>query len=138
MLVKLLLTLCYGAEVKCLLNLRKLYANRVNYLTIGKSEGIGMRKLRRSVNQWITQYTQLPKDIIFDYPRMTMIGHIHLYIENHRGLTKFESNEIIIDQTHGRVIVKGENMVIKNLFKREMLIEGTILSIDIEPSAERS
>lgn len=41
---------------------------------------------------------QLPNDVIYDYPRMTLIGHVHLYIENHKGLKQFQDQQIIVEQ----------------------------------------
>ncbi len=92
-----------------------------------------MKRIRRAMNQWLTQQAQLPKDVIYDYPRMTLIGHIHLYIENHKGLKQFQDHQIIVNQNDDQIIIVGKNLVIKNLLKQEIVIEGTIISVTQKP-----
>ncbi|RPF55593.1 sporulation protein YqfC [Aquisalibacillus elongatus] len=88
-----------------------------------------MKPVRKRINQWLTGQLQLPADIIYDYPRITLIGDIHLYIENHEGLLTFESNLIEVRQHLGVLRIEGEKMVIKNLLKKEIVIEGNIHAI---------
>ncbi|MGM8214149.1 sporulation protein YqfC [Bacillaceae bacterium W0354] len=95
-----------------------------------------MRRMRTKINNWLTDQFNLPEDIIFNYPRITLVGDLHLYIENHQGLLKFESNEIEVRHPNGTVIVHGQNMVIKNLLKKEIVIEGKIDNVKINKSVE--
>ncbi|TFB24843.1 sporulation protein YqfC [Filobacillus milosensis] len=88
-----------------------------------------MKRMRKRVNQWLTGQLQLPADIVYDYPRITLIGDIHLYIENHQGLLTFESDLIEVKQPSGMIRVEGENLVIKNLLRKEIVIEGKISAI---------
>ncbi|WP_175615996.1 sporulation protein YqfC [Piscibacillus halophilus] len=89
-----------------------------------------MGPVRKRINQWLTGQLKLPADIVYDYPRITMVGDIHLYIENHNGLITFESNLIEVKQHNGLIRVHGEDMVIKNLLKKEIVIEGKINSVE--------
>ncbi|GEL78317.1 sporulation protein YqfC [Tenuibacillus multivorans] len=91
-----------------------------------------MRRVRKQVNHWLTRQLNLPADVIYDYPRITLIGDIHLYIENHHGLLTFESNEIKVKQQNSVIHVRGQDLVIKNLLKKEIVIEGKIDSIHRE------
>ncbi|MBR7554326.1 sporulation protein YqfC [Allobacillus sp. GCM10007491] len=90
-----------------------------------------MKKLRR-INRWLTQKAHLPNDVIYDYPRLTLIGHVHLYIENHKGLKQFQDHQIIVEQNGGQIMIEGKSLVIKSLMKNEIVIEGTILSVTQE------
>ena len=47
------------------------------------------KKWGQHVRNWMTQKMDLPQDVMMDLPRITMIGQIHIYIENHRGLIAF-------------------------------------------------
>ncbi|WP_188206194.1 sporulation protein YqfC [Alkalibacillus aidingensis] len=85
-----------------------------------------MKYIPRKVNRLLDRYGMLPKDIIYDYPRITTVGNIHLYIENHRGLLNFEEHEIVVKQDQGTIVIKGNQMVIKSLLSEEIVIEGTI------------
>lgn len=88
-----------------------------------------MKPVRKRLNQWLTGQLQLPADIVYDYPRITLVGDIHLYIENHNGLVTFESDLIEVKQQNGLIRVHGENLVIKNLLKKEIVIEGKISQV---------
>ena len=41
------------------------------------------KKWRHQLSRWITKTIELPPDVMMDLPRITMIGQLHIYIENH-------------------------------------------------------
>ncbi|MED4689194.1 sporulation protein YqfC, partial [Peribacillus frigoritolerans] len=47
------------------------------------------RNWGKKVKQLMTKTMDLPQDVMMDLPRITMIGQLHIYIENHRGLLAF-------------------------------------------------
>ncbi len=47
---------------------------------------------------------------MMDLPRITMIGQIHIYIENHRGLLTFADNEVRLLLKQGQLLIKGEQL----------------------------
>ena len=47
------------------------------------------RNWSQQLKQLIVKRMDLPEDVMMDLPRITMIGQIHIYIENHRGLIGF-------------------------------------------------
>ncbi|WP_067837039.1 sporulation protein YqfC [Amphibacillus sediminis] len=71
---------------------------------------------------------------ILNLPRITMIGSIHVYIENHRGLLRFTSNEIELRVTQGLLTISGRHLVIKMLLTEEILIEGEIIAVTFKES----
>ena len=52
------------------------------------------KKWGHYLRKWVTKNMELPQDVMMDLPRITMIGHIHIYIENHRGLITFSDKEL--------------------------------------------
>lgn len=70
-------------------------------------------------------------------PRITMIGDIHVYIENHRGISRFTDQEIGLNITNGQIMIKGSNLVIKMLLSTEILIEGKIDTLAIIESSKK-
>ncbi|WP_017472611.1 sporulation protein YqfC [Amphibacillus jilinensis] len=91
-----------------------------------------MAYLRSKINQIMKFAKNLPVDMQLKLPRITMIGDIHVYIENHHGILRFTSNEIVLKVTNGLLIVKGHNLVIKMLVTEEILIEGTINAVNVD------
>ncbi|WP_062355749.1 sporulation protein YqfC [Bacillus kwashiorkori] len=84
------------------------------------------KKWSQKIRNWITNQLDLPEDVMMDFPRITMVGQIHIYIENHKGLLTFSDNEIRIMLSHGQLLVKGESFVIKTILPEELLLEGKI------------
>ncbi len=78
------------------------------------------------MKSWITTKMELPADVMMDLPRITMIGQIHIYIENHRGLLTFTDKELRLLLKQGQLLIKGEAFVIKTILPEEILLEGKI------------
>ncbi len=74
----------------------------------------------------MTKNMDLPADVMMDLPRVTMIGHFHIYIENHRGLIRFTNDELRLRLTEGELLIKGKSFVIKNILPEEILLEGVV------------
>ncbi|WLR56297.1 sporulation protein YqfC [Mesobacillus subterraneus] len=84
------------------------------------------KKWSQYVRKWMTQKMDLPQDVMMDLPRITMIGHVHIYIENHRGLLTFSDGEVRLMIKGGQLLVKGKAFVIKTILPEEILLEGKI------------
>jgi sporulation protein YqfC len=81
------------------------------------------------MNSWIQENMELPADVMMDLPRITMIGQIHIYIENHRGLLTFSDTEIRLLLKQGQLLVKGDSFVIRTILPEEILLEGKISQV---------
>lgn len=81
------------------------------------------------MRRWLTDKLELPADIVMDLPRITMVGQIHIYVENHRGLLTFSDKEIRLLLKQGQLLVRGEKFVIKTILPEEILLEGKISQV---------
>jgi sporulation protein YqfC len=68
----------------------------------------------------------LPQDVMMDLPRITMIGQLHIYIENHRGLLTFTDKEVRLMLKHGQLLIKGQEMVIRTILPEEIMLQGKV------------
>jgi sporulation protein YqfC len=84
------------------------------------------QKWGQFVRKWMTKNMELPQDVMMDLPRITMIGQIHIYIENHRGLIAFTDKELRLLLKQGQLLIKGNSFVIKTILPEEILLEGKI------------
>ncbi|RHW41018.1 sporulation protein YqfC [Neobacillus notoginsengisoli] len=84
------------------------------------------KKWGHSLRKWIAVKMDLPQDVMMDLPRITMIGQIHIYIENHRGLLTFTDKELRLLLKKGQLLIKGKAFVIKTILPEEILLEGKI------------
>ncbi|MBU7593631.1 MULTISPECIES: sporulation protein YqfC [Bacillaceae] len=87
------------------------------------------KKWRQQLTRWITNTIELPPDVMMDLPRITMVGQLHIYIENHRGLLKFTDTELRLLLKQGQLLIKGEAFVIKTILPEEILLEGKIVQV---------
>ncbi|MCH1624979.1 sporulation protein YqfC [Ferdinandcohnia quinoae] len=84
------------------------------------------KNLKQRMKSWITNKMELPADVIMDLPRITMIGQLHIYIENHRGLLTFSDQEVRLLLKQGQLLIKGKSFVIKTILPEEIMLEGKI------------
>ncbi|AZB43672.1 sporulation protein YqfC [Bacillus sp. FJAT-42376] len=84
------------------------------------------KKWSSRIANWITKTIELPPDVMMDLPRITMVGQIHIYIENHRGLLTFSDQEIRLLLKQGQLLIKGHNFVIRTILPEEIMLEGKI------------
>lgn len=64
-------------------------------------------------------------------PRVEMTGRHELRMENHRGILAYGREEIIISGGKLLVKVKGEGLELRAMTAGELLITGTILSVEL-------
>ena len=92
-----------------------------------------MRRLTRKWNQFTAKILDLPQDVVQDLPRITMIGNVQLYVENHRGVQHFSSENLILELTKGTLEVFGKQLVIRAILSEEVFIEGIIDHVKYMP-----
>jgi len=75
----------------------------------------------------------MPQDVVYDLPRLTMIGDRQLYIENHRGIVHFSNEKLRLALSKGEIEVTGSDLVIRTIWTEEIFVEGVITNIEIFP-----
>ncbi|MGO1368132.1 sporulation protein YqfC [Senegalia sp. (in: firmicutes)] len=78
----------------------------------------------------IAEALELPKEIILDLPKITLVGNIQLYIENHKGIIEYTKDSIRINSKAGVIKIVGKNMLIKNIVSEEVIIKGEIINVE--------
>jgi len=88
----------------------------------------------RDLRGRVADLFELPKDVVLDLPRLTMIGHLQITIENHRGVRDYEDGHIIIALQRGELRIGGRGLAIGTIYQEEILITGFIQSLEfIQP-----
>jgi len=75
---------------------------------------------------------ELPGDLVFDLPRITLIGTVEMTVENHRGLIEYSPERVVIGFGRGQITVKGLDLVIGRIVPDEVTLTGQISSVDLE------
>lgn len=89
-------------------------------------------EIKKKFQRVIADTFELPKEILLDLPRLNLVGNIQLYVENHRGVVEYTDETVRISISGGELVIKGENLQIKNIFAGEIFIEGVINRLDYE------
>ncbi|WP_217586743.1 sporulation protein YqfC [Lentibacillus saliphilus] len=90
-----------------------------------------MNKWQQRIKPWLVNHLALPSDTMLELPRITVIGHLHVYIENHKGLVVYTEKELTLKTNHGHIKIQGHTFVIKMMLPEEILLEGTIQHISL-------
>ncbi len=92
-----------------------------------------VKKWNQRIRPWLIKYLALPSDVILELPRITMIGQIHAYIENHQGIVTYSDTELKLKTNKGFVQITGSAFIIKMMLPEEILLEGTISEVKFIP-----
>lgn len=88
-----------------------------------------MDKRKEIISRAMADFLEIPKDLVLDLPKITLIGRNEFYLENHRGIIEFSSQRIRINLSRGFLELQGENLEIKALMPDEMKVWGEIRTI---------
>ncbi|AWB45408.1 sporulation protein YqfC [Paenibacillus sp. CAA11] len=89
-----------------------------------------MSRIASKLRKWTVDALDLPGDLVFGLPRLTLIGGKQLLIENHKGVLHFSENRLSLALSEGGSLdVIGSGLVIKTILPEEVMIEGNITEI---------
>lgn len=72
----------------------------------------------------------LPKDVIYGVPIVTVIGRMELCIENYRGIIEYNEQLIRIQTKKGQIKISGKRLMICRYTGDEMQITGQIDAVE--------
>lgn len=85
----------------------------------------GMKKINQSVGKLL----DFPKEFTLDLPKVVLLGDFQLYIENHQGINRYGAEEVVINCSLGLLVVRGEDLMIRQISIDELYLEGRIQSL---------
>jgi sporulation protein YqfC len=77
----------------------------------------------------VAELLDLPEDVLLQVPRLELVGRLQLRLTNHRGLVRFDSQEVVVRVPEGEVHIAGEGLVIGWIDKEELLITGRLAAV---------
>jgi len=92
-----------------------------------------MKKLAEKMQTFLIRYLRMPSDVILELPRITMVSHLHVYIENHQGLIHYSDTELRLKIHKGYLRIKGQAFVLKTMLPAEILLEGRVEEVKFLP-----
>ncbi len=77
----------------------------------------------------MTEVFELPKDLVLDLPRITLVGNVQLTLENHRGVVLYTDTHVRVAVSRGEVVISGQKLTLRSILPDEIIIDGTITSV---------
>ncbi|HUW63328.1 MAG TPA: sporulation protein YqfC [Spirochaetia bacterium] len=84
------------------------------------------RDIRQKIMEQLSDTLEIPGDILPDLPRVILIGDTRLLVENHRGIGVYQADSVRISTSCGDLLVRGRDLVVKNILPEEITVEGQI------------
>ncbi len=78
----------------------------------------------------VTEILELPKEVILDLPKITLVGAGNLILENYKGIIEYSEERVRINTSIGIVKITGSRLVIKEITSEDIMVDGDIESFE--------
>ncbi|GBF33765.1 hypothetical protein DCCM_2875 [Desulfocucumis palustris] len=90
------------------------------------------RDFKQKVKRQMSDILEIPSDVVLDLPKVVILGNLQVFIENHRGIVEYTSETVRINVSEYVVVVKGENLLLRNILPEEISVDGKITGVFFE------
>ncbi len=80
----------------------------------------------------ITQFLEMPEEIVSDKPRITILGFDELVIENYKNILEYDEIFIKVNTYIGVININGIGLKLIQMNKDDIMVTGKIDSLDFE------
>ena len=84
----------------------------------------------------INEFLEIPEEVITDKPKITILGFEELVIENYKNILEYEEVFIKVNTYIGAININGFNLKLIQMNAEDLMITGTIDSIDFEANGQ--
>lgn len=90
-----------------------------------------MERERGTVVERLARVLELPPEVVFNFPKATLIGNIQVLVENHQGLLTYGPRAMRIRTAQGELVINGSGLQIGSILPRELVVDGRILQVEL-------
>ena len=90
-----------------------------------------MGRKKEGILEKTAEVFDLPGDVVAGLPRVEITGSRELRMENHKGILAYGTEEIFVSGGKLMIKIRGENLELKAMNARELLITGDISGVDL-------
>lgn len=80
----------------------------------------------------LAEHLDLPRDVLFNIPKISILGNNEITIENHKGIILFEDKQIKINTNIGLMSIYGSGFEILFIGGSTLTISGSFKSVAYE------
>ena len=88
-------------------------------------------KRKNKINR-LDKVLEMPKEIISNEPKITILGFNQMLIENYKGILEYQEFYIRLNTYIGIININGFNLNLSEMTTDDILITGKIASVDFE------
>ncbi|WP_031513262.1 sporulation protein YqfC [Desulfofalx alkaliphila] len=86
---------------------------------------------RKRIKRQVSDFLEIPSDVMLDLPKIVLVGDLQVFIENHRGIVEYTSEVVRVIVGEGEICINGKNLTIRNIMADEIIVEGKIMNINL-------
>ncbi len=87
---------------------------------------------KTSIAQKMLSKLDIPAEAAISAPRITISGDGRVLVEGHRGLLEYAGDRIAAAGPGCRILIKGENLGLVAMNRREMVVSGHLWAVELE------
>jgi len=80
----------------------------------------------------VSKFLELPREVISNIPKITIVGFDELLIENFKGILEYQDYFVRISTEIGIVNINGFNLNLNQVTDQDILVNGKIENLDFE------
>lgn len=85
---------------------------------------------KKSVKEKFTEMLELPKDLVLDRPKLTLVGNRDMLIENYKSVLEYDTGVLRINTGTGMIRITGSGLSIKEITSDDMVVSGSVRSVE--------
>ena len=87
-------------------------------------------QVNQNIKKKLVNTLELPKEIIFNLPLVTVIGNEEINIENYKGVIEYSPEKIRINTECGVLKINGEKLSFKQITSENIIVTGVIQKLE--------
>ena len=93
-------------------------------------------KKRKRKESRLDSFLEMPKEIVTDLPKFTILGFEEMLIENYKGILEYEEFYIKLSTYIGMVNINGFHLQLNQMKDETILVTGQIDSVTLEKDVD--
>jgi sporulation protein YqfC len=95
-----------------------------------KEEQEVKRQERKKLREKFAELLELPKEVVLNIPKITIVGGSDMIVENYRGVVECENARIRLNTGVGVLGIRGTGLKIREITSEDVIISGNIQSLE--------
>jgi sporulation protein YqfC len=87
-------------------------------------------KPKAGLKEKFAEMLELPKEIVLNIPKVTIVGNRDMMIENFKGIMEYEDTRIRVNTGAGVIRITGAGLLIREITSEDIIVSGEIHALE--------